>query len=42
VDAPLRALRDSFVLSREGFHIVIDFRTGTIVFLFGGPDSGQQ
>ena len=28
--------------SREGFHIVIDFRTGTIVFLFGGPDSGQQ
>lgn len=23
-------------------HIVIDFRTGAIVFLLGGPDSGQE
>jgi hypothetical protein len=23
-------------------HILIDFRTVVIVFLFGGPDSGQQ
>jgi hypothetical protein len=36
-------LRDSFVLrDREGVYIVIDFRTEVIVFLFGGPDSGQQ
>ena len=28
--------------SREAVHILIDFRTGMIVFLFGGPDPGQQ
>ena len=28
--------------SHEGVHILSDFRTGVIVFLFGGPDSGQN
>jgi hypothetical protein len=32
----------SHASSREAVHILIDFRTGMIGFLFGGPDSGQQ
>jgi hypothetical protein len=27
--------------AHEAVHILIDFRTGMIAFLFGGPDSGQ-
>src|SRR5580658_307378 len=32
----------SHASSREAVHILIDFRTRMIGFLFGGPDSGQQ
>jgi hypothetical protein len=37
-----QALRTSRIVLREGVRILIDFRTGMIAFLFGGPDSGQK
>jgi len=37
----LRPLRPR-ASSHEAVHILSDFRTGVIVFLFGGPDSGQN